>query len=67
MYLGAAALLVGCGQGALRPAKPSVQPDIETRAAPVKPLRDMPRLIAPPPAYGNKIVMARADGDSSSN
>ncbi len=51
-------LCSACGQGALsapeRPAR-----DIETRVLPLKPHREIPRLIAPPPAYGNKIVMAR--------
>ncbi|HVJ15420.1 MAG TPA: hypothetical protein VM686_08265 [Polyangiaceae bacterium] len=35
----------------------------ETRVVPRQPLkRDVPPLIAPPPAYGNKIVMASAGG-----
>lgn len=70
MYLGAvalAALAVGCGQGALKPAKPAAQPDIETRAVPLKQPRELPRLIAPPPAYGNKIVMARVESAPSLN
>jgi hypothetical protein len=32
---------------------------METRVTPQKPPRALPRLIAPPPAYGNKIVMAQ--------
>jgi hypothetical protein len=32
---------------------------VETRVGPPRPQREMPRLLAPPPAYGNKIVMAR--------
>jgi hypothetical protein len=61
--LATAALLapLACGQGALPAAKPAPQADIETRATPLKQQRELPRLIAPPPAYGNKIVMARVD------
>ena len=58
--LAAAALLLACGQGSLNAPKPVPPADVETRATPQKPLRDLPRLIAPPPAYGNKIVMAQA-------
>lgn len=50
---------LACSQSALPPAKPAPQPDIETRAAPLKQPRELPRLLAPPPAYGNKIVMAQ--------
>jgi hypothetical protein len=61
-----AMLCAACGQGALsapqRPAR-----DIETRVLPVKPRHEIPRLIACPPAYGNKIVMARANSDLSEN
>jgi hypothetical protein len=52
--------VVACGQSALPPPKPAPQADIETRAAPLKQPRELPRLLAPPPAYGNKIVMARS-------
>jgi hypothetical protein len=55
-----AALLPGCGQGSLSTPKPAPAGDIETRAAPQKQPRGLPRLLAPPPAYGNKIVMAQA-------
>ena len=58
--LGAAALLVGCGQSAVSPPEAPAR-DVETRALPLKPMREVPRLLAPPPAYGNKIVMARRD------
>jgi hypothetical protein len=61
--LATAALLLplACGQGALPAPKPAPQADIETRATPLKQQRELPRLIAPPPAYGNKIVMARVE------
>ena len=59
--------LVACGQGALEAPKPAPQADIETRATPVKQPRDLPRLLAPPPAYGNKIVMARLDTRAHQN
>jgi hypothetical protein len=56
--LGIAALAVmGCSGSAQQPAKPPPRlPEKETRA-PARP-EPPPRLIAPPPAYGNKIVMA---------
>jgi len=56
----AAALLLGCGQNSLKPPKPAPQAEAETRATPQKQPRELPRLIAPPPKYGNKIVMAQA-------
>ena len=49
--------IVGCGRGSLVPAKPA-EPEVETRIVPQKQPLDLPRLIAPPPAYGNKIVLA---------
>lgn len=58
-FLSVAALLVACGGGAVRPpAAPPKPVDPETRVEPRR--EDDPRLIAPPPAYGNKVVMARA-------
>jgi hypothetical protein len=65
--LAAVALLLGCGQSSVRPSKPAPQADIETRVTPPKQLRELPRLIAPPPKYGNKIVMARASSIQSRN
>ncbi|MEP7048769.1 MAG: hypothetical protein ABJB12_00385 [Pseudomonadota bacterium] len=51
--------LWACGQSALTPARPALRGDeVETRVTPPRPQREMPRLLAPPPAYGNKIVMA---------
>lgn len=59
-------LCAACGQGALNaPERPAR--DIETRVLPVKPHREIPRLIAPPPAYGNKIVMARSNSQVTEN
>jgi hypothetical protein len=55
-----AALLLGCGQSSLNTPKPAPQVDAETRIVPQKQPRELPRLIAPPPKYGNKIVMAQA-------
>ena len=55
----AATLLVGaCGQSSLSAPRPASLPEAQTRATPPKPLHELPRLIAPPPAYGNKIVLA---------
>ena len=56
----AAALLLGCGHSSISPSKPAPPADVETRIAPQKQPRELPRLLAPPPKYGNKIVMARA-------
>ena len=56
VILSLAALAVGCGGGALSEPKAPPPVDPETRAQPRQ--KDDPRLIAPPPAYGNKVVMA---------
>jgi hypothetical protein len=54
-----AALAMACGTGAVRaPETPPRPVDPETRVQPIQ--KDAPRLIAPPPAYGNKVVMASA-------
>jgi len=63
--LAAAALAAACGQSSLSTSKPAPQADIETRATPLKQPRELPRLIAPPPKYGNKIVMAQASAANS--
>jgi len=53
-----AATLTGCAGNPPRPAKPPLV-DPETRFTP--PAKHEPqRILAPPPAYGNKIVMAEA-------
>ena len=59
LAMAAVSPLIACGQSALPPPKPAPQADIETRATPFKQQRELPRLLAPPPAYGNKIVMAQ--------
>ena len=66
---GVAALLLplACGQAALPAARPAPRPDIETRVLPQKQPLELPRLLAPPPAYGNKIVMARLERGSAAN
>jgi hypothetical protein len=51
--------LMACGQGAFNPPKPAPRTDVETRV-PRKLQPEIPRLLAPPPAYGDKIVMARS-------
>jgi len=58
---------MACGQSSLSAPKPPPRTDIETRIAPQKLRREIPRLIAPPPAYGNKIVMARVVSSLSQN
>jgi hypothetical protein len=58
-------LLTACGSSA--PALVKAPPrsiDVETRAAPSPRRRDLPTLVAPPPAYGNKIVMAQRNTTS---
>jgi hypothetical protein len=55
-----AAQWVACASAPPRPAKPPPV-DPETRLVPTPPEKEAePRILAPPPAYGNKIVMARA-------
>jgi len=59
LVLSVVALASGCGSGALRsPETPPKPVDPETRVQPRQ--KEAPRLIAPPPAYGNKVVMASA-------
>jgi len=59
LFSSVATFASGCGSGALRaPESPPKPVDPETRAQPRQ--KEMPRLIAPPPAYGNKVVMASA-------
>jgi len=53
-------LSLACGHGAVNEAKPAPQAEADTRTSPQKQPRELPRLIAPPPAYGNKIVLAQA-------
>ena len=63
-FVAAAFVCGACGQGSISvPRGPA--PDIETRALPLKQRHEIPRLIAPPPAYGNKIVLAHADAGVS--
>jgi hypothetical protein len=67
LLAGIAALCTACGQGALEAPQVPAR-DIETRILPPKHERhEIPRLIAPPPAYGNKIVMAHAGAPSVTN
>ncbi len=60
-------LLTACGASAPAPVKAPPRPvDVETRAAPSPRRRDLPpQLVAPPPAYGNKIVMAQRNSTTS--
>jgi hypothetical protein len=57
--LGLVALATGCGKGAMEPPKVAPRGDQQTQA-PRRLEVPRPRLLAPPPAYGNKIVMAKA-------
>jgi hypothetical protein len=60
-------LLTACGASAPAPVKaPPRAIDVETRAVPSPGRRDLPPpLVAPPPAYGNKIVMAQRKSTTS--
>jgi hypothetical protein len=66
----AAATMFATACGASAPAPVKAPPrviDVETRANPSPHRRDLPPpLVAPPPAYGNKIVMAQRDTTTSS-
>jgi hypothetical protein len=64
--LGLVALATGCGKGAIE--QPLVAPrGGQQTEAPRRVEPPPPRLIAPPPAYGNKIVMAKARARSAVN
>jgi hypothetical protein len=63
----ALAVLCGaCGHSSLNAPRPPAR-DVETRIVPPRHQPEIPRLIAPPPAYGNKIVLAHADSETSVN
>jgi hypothetical protein len=63
-YLAAASfgLMLGCGRAAApppaRPPPPAHEP--QTRTGP-RHEPDRPELVAPPPAYGNKVVLSQAE------
>jgi hypothetical protein len=63
---GAAFVCGACGQSAVSAPQPPPR-DIETRIVPPRRQREIPRLIAPPPAYGNKVVMAQGEPKASVN
>jgi len=66
VVLSFAALATACGSGAVRAAERPPKPvDPETQVQPRQ--KDAPRLIAPPPAYGNKVVMASAGRAGAAN
>jgi hypothetical protein len=54
-----AALFTACSNVTQVPAKAPPPIDPETRVVPQKE-EERPRLIAPPPAYGNRVVLATA-------
>ena len=59
-------LVSGCGQSATQaPVAPARTADHETRGQHRNERR--PHLIAPPPAYGNKVVMAKSVSESAPN
>ena len=63
--VGLVAGATGCGKGAVQ--EPAAPERVTETQAPRRPERRQPRLIAPPPAYGNKIVMARGAAQSALN
>ncbi len=66
LLLGLVALATACGKGAMEPPKVAPRGEQQTEAPRrLEPLR--PRLIAPPPAYGNKVVMAKVPGRTTLN
>jgi len=67
LILAAAATLAGCGAGAQQAPERPRPVDAETRVTPDRQRLPPPRLIAPPPAYGNKVVMAKGPSPSSAN
>lgn len=61
LVLGAAMLALGCGKSAVEaPMVPERTADHEIRTPSRRQDHPTPPLIAPPPAYGNKVVMAKA-------
>jgi hypothetical protein len=57
--------LYGCGsQVTAQPTKPPSRA-VEPRTEALPPSDDAPKLIAPPPAYGHKIVMAKGNRPAS--
>jgi len=54
--------LFGCGGASLSPSKPPARADAQSTRI-QKSRLPPPKLIAPPPAYGNKIVMASRSGE----
>ncbi len=67
LFLGLVALASGCGKGAVEaPMVPAKTAEHEAHP-PHRSERPRPRLIAPPPAYGNKVVMAKSTGAAALN
>lgn len=55
----AATFFMACSSATKVPAKAPPPVDPETRVIPEKE-EERPRLIAPPPAYGNRVVLAKS-------
>lgn len=64
--VGLVAGAAGCGKGAVQEPDAPAQGFTQTQA-PRRHERPQPRLIAPPPAYGNKVVMARGSSSNALN
>lgn len=66
LLLGITALAAVTACGGSTPARVAHPTPVSERGA-EKPHGEPPRLIAPPPAYGNKIVMARGPRSATVN
>ena len=67
LFFGLLALATGCGKGAVEvPIVPAKTAEHEMRS-PRRNEHPRPRLIAPPPAYGNKVVMAKGTSNETLN
>ena len=65
--VGLAAGATGCGKGAVQEPEVPAKSYTQTQAPRRHERPQQPRLIAPPPAYGNKVVMARGSSSSALN
>lgn len=65
LLLGLVALATGCGKAAVEaPMVPTKTAEHETHA-PRRNEHPHQRLVAPPPAYGNKVVMAKSSSHAT--
>jgi len=65
--VGLVAGATGCGSGAVQEPETPAKGFTQTQAPRRQERQQQPRLIAPPPAYGNKVVMARGTSSTALN